>query len=69
MRMHLMQLQQLNDFVTQEWVKRKILRKTLKRRDRVIILDNSSYHKRLDIQKQITKEFIILEFLQLTVPI
>jgi len=32
----------------------------------VIILDNSSYHKRLDIQKQITKEIAQyhLEFLQ-----
>ncbi|MDZ4871537.1 MAG: IS630 family transposase ISNpu2 [Chroococcidiopsis cubana SAG 39.79] len=61
------QLQQLNELVKQEWVvngnqaeefqdiEPKIL----------IILDNASYHKRLDLREKITKELpnIILEFL------
>jgi len=48
------ELQQLNDFVKKEWV--EINRKTLKKGPKiVIILDNASYHKRLDVQDKIYK--------------
>lgn len=61
------QLQQLNNFVTQEWVEKGNLPEDFKEKGPkiVIILDNASYHKRLDIQEKITKELpnIILEFL------
>ena len=61
------QLQQLNDFVTQEWVEKGNPPEDFKEKGPkiVIILDNASYHKRLDIQEKVTKELpnIILEFL------
>ena len=61
------QLQQLNDFVKKEWVEKgNILAEFEEKGPKlVIILDNASYHKRLDIQEKIYKELpnIILEFL------
>ncbi len=61
------QLQQLNELVKKEWVangnsSEEFLTKGPKL---LIILDNASYHKRLDIREKITKELpnIILEFL------
>jgi len=59
------QLQQLNDFVKKVG-RKEINRKTLKKGPKiVIILDNASYHKRLDVQDKIYKILpnIILEFL------
>ena len=61
------QLQQLNNFVTQEWIKKGNPPEDFKEKGPkvVIILDNASYHKRLDIPEKINKELsnIILEFL------
>jgi len=61
------QLQQLNDFVKKEWVEKGNPTDYFKDKGPkiVIILDNASYHKRLDIQEKISKELpnIILEFL------
>ena len=61
------QLQQLNDFVKKEWVEKGNQPYNFKDKGPklVIILDNASYHKRLDIQEKISKELpnIILEFL------
>lgn len=61
------QLQQLNYFVRLEWVEKGNKPEDFKNTGPkiVIILDNASYHKRLDILEKITKELpnIILEFL------
>lgn len=61
------QLHKLNDFVTQEWISKGNQPEEFKNKGPkiVIILDNASYHKRLDIQDKINKEFpnISLEFL------
>jgi transposase len=61
------QLQQLNDFVKKEWVEKGHQPEDFKEKGPkiVIILDNASYHKRLDVQDKIYKELpnIILEFL------
>jgi transposase len=61
------QLQQLNDFVKKEWIDKGNKAEDFQEIGPkiVIILDNASYHKRLDIQEKITKELpkIILEFL------
>ncbi len=61
------QLQQLNDFVKKEWIDKGNKAEDFQELGPkiVIILDNASYHKRLDIQEKITKELpnIILEFL------
>lgn len=61
------QLQQLNDYVKKEWIDKGNLAEHFPRKGPkiVIILDNASYHKRLDIPEKITKELpnIILEFL------
>ena len=61
------QLQQLNDFVKNEWVERGNSPSEFKDKGPkiVIILDNASYHKRLDIQEKISKELpnMLLEFL------
>lgn len=61
------QLQQLNDFVKNEWVEKGNLLAEFEDKGPkiVIILDNASYHKRLDIREKISKELpnIILEFL------
>jgi transposase len=61
------QLQQLNDFVKNEWVEKGNPPEDFKEKGPkiVIVVDNASYHKRLDIQEKITQELpnIILEFL------
>ena len=61
------QLQQLNEFVKKEWIEQGKKPEDFKESGPkiVIILDNASYHKRLDIQEKIYKELpnIILEFL------
>jgi transposase len=61
------QLQQLNDFVKKEWVAKGNHPEDFNDKGPkiVIILDNASYHKRLDIQEKIIKKLpnIILEFL------
>lgn len=61
------QLQQLNDFVKNEWVEKGNPPEDFKEKGPkiVIVLDNASYHKRIDIQQKIPKELpnIILEFL------
>lgn len=61
------QLQQLNKFVTQEWVAQGNWASEFQQSGPkiLIILDNASYHKRLDIREKISQELpnIILEFL------
>lgn len=61
------QVQQLHEFVKNEWVAQGNLAEHFQRIGPkiIIILDNASYHKRLDIREQITKELpnIGLEFL------
>jgi len=61
------QLQQLNNFVKKEWIEQGNLTEyfLVKGPKIVIILDNASYHKRLDVREKIAKELpnIILEFL------
>ena len=52
------QLQQLNDLVKKEWVEKGNQPEDFKEKGPkiVIILDNASYHKRLDVQDKIYKE-------------
>lgn len=61
------QLQQLNEFVKKEWVTSGNLVEEFPNRGPkiVVILDNPSSHKRLDIREKITEQLpnIILEFL------
>lgn len=61
------QVQQLHEFVKNEWVAQGNLAEHFERIGPkiIIILDNASYHKRLDIREQITKKLpnIVLEFL------
>lgn len=61
------QLQNLNAFAKKEWVEKGNHLEEFKDKGPklVIILDNASYHKRLDIQEKIAEELpnIILEFL------
>lgn len=61
------QVQQLHEFVKNEWVAQGNLAERFQRiRPKIIvILDNASYHKRLDKRSQITKDLpnIRLEFL------
>jgi len=61
------QLQQLNDFVKEEWRRKENQPEHFQDADPkiVIILDNASYHKRLDIHEKIDKELsnIVLGFL------
>ena len=61
------QLRKLQDLIIQEWVEQGNKGKDFERIGPkiIIILDNASYHKRLDILKEIEEHFpnIILEFL------
>ncbi len=61
------QLQQLNDFVKNEWLEQGNQADYFEDKGPkiVIVLDNASYHKRSDIMEKIRKELpkIILEFL------
>jgi len=56
---------QLNDFVKKEWVEKNQPEDFKEKGPKiVIILDNASYHKRLDVQDKIYKELPIIEFCQ-----
>ncbi len=61
------QLKQLNEFVKQEWVDQGNQAEKFSTTGSkiIIILDNASYHKQLDIKEKIARELpnIILEFL------
>lgn len=61
------QVKKLHEFIQKEWVEQSSGVEELERHEPkiVIILDNASYHKRLDIRFKISEEFpnIVLEFL------
>lgn len=61
------QLQKFHEWLIEEWVSQGNLREDFQRNGPriIIILDNASYHKRLDIREKIATEMpnIILEFL------
>lgn len=61
------QVEQLHEFVKHEWIAQAHSAAQFQQHGPkiVIILDNASYHKRLDIRERITKELpnIVLEFL------
>ncbi|KAM3095834.1 IS630 family transposase [Phormidesmis sp. 146-12] len=61
------QVKKLHEFVQKEWVEQASKVKYLEPHEPkiVIVLDNASYHKRLDIRTKISEEFpnIVLEFL------
>lgn len=60
-------VEQLHEFVKHEWIAQGHSADQFQQHGPkiVIILDNASYHKRLDIRERITKELpnIVLEFL------
>lgn len=61
------QVKKLYEFVKKEWMEQANRVEEHKQRDPkvVIILDNASYHKRLDVRSKISEEFpnMVLEFL------
>jgi len=61
------QVEKLDEFVKQEWIAQGNLSEEFEQSGPriVIILDNASYHKRLDIRSKISEELpnIVLEFL------
>lgn len=61
------QVQQLNEFVKAEWIEKGNRAKDFHQKGPkiLVILDNASYHKRLDIREKITQDLpnIVLEFL------